>query len=229
MAQGAVDRQTAQAARAQALRTGVRIEVVTVLWMVAEGAIAIVSGVMARSLLLTAFGLDSVIELVSGGILLWRLVIEARHGEAKRAEWAERRAAWVVAIALALLCVYVLGSAVYGLITRARPESSLIGAAVALAAVVVMPWLGVTKRRLATRLDSAALRGDADSSFTCGYMAATVLAGLALNALFQWWWVEYVAALVFLIWLVAETREALEEAREGAEDDEGGEGDDDGA
>ncbi len=77
-----------------------------------------------------------------------------------------------------------------------------------------MPGLGLVKRRLAERLGSGALRGDAASSFTCGYMAATVLAGLALNAILHWWWAEDVAALVFLGWLVLETREALEEARE---------------
>jgi divalent metal cation (Fe/Co/Zn/Cd) transporter len=76
-----------------------------------------------------------------------------------------------------------------------------------------MPGLGLWKRRLAARLNSGALRGDAASSFTCGYMAATVLAGLALNALFHWWWAEDIAALVFLFWLVGEAREAFEEAR----------------
>lgn len=202
-------------ADSSAIRSGIRIEVVTVLWMVVEATVAIAAGILAGSLLLTAFGLDSVIELVSGGILLWRLTIQARLGDVERVEWAERRAAWVVAVALGLLCVYVFGSALYGLIIRAAPESSLVGIVIAVAAVVVMPWLGVTKRRLATRLESGALRGDADSSFTCGYMAATVLVGLALNALFHWWWAEYVAALVFLIWLIGETREALEEAREG--------------
>jgi divalent metal cation (Fe/Co/Zn/Cd) transporter len=77
-----------------------------------------------------------------------------------------------------------------------------------------MPALAVAKRRLAVRLDSAALRGDAASSLTCAAMAATVLVGLMLTARFQWWWAEDVAALVFLFWLVGETREALEAARQ---------------
>jgi divalent metal cation (Fe/Co/Zn/Cd) transporter len=77
-----------------------------------------------------------------------------------------------------------------------------------------MPVLGTAKRRLAVDLDSGALRGDAASSFTCGYMAAAVLAGVGLNALFHWWWVEPVASLLFLFWLAGETREAFEEARE---------------
>jgi divalent metal cation (Fe/Co/Zn/Cd) transporter len=201
------------------VRGGVRIEVVTVAWMVVEAAVSLGAGIVAGSLLLVAFGLDSVIELVSGSILLWRLSTEARGGDVKRVEQAERRATRVVAVTLVILCVYVLASAVYGLLARAKPESSLVGIAVAAAAVVVMPYLGVTKRRLASRLESAALRGDAAESFTCAYMAATVLAGLALNAVFGWWWAEDVAALVFLFWLVGETREAFEEAREGAQEE----------
>ena len=198
--------------RRAAVRAGVRVEVVTLVWMVVEAAASLGAGLVAGSLLLIAFGLDSVIELVTGGILLWRLSVEGRGGHAERVERAEGRAAWVVAVALTLLCVYVLASAVYGLITRARPEASVVGIGISAAAVVVMPGLGLTKRRLATRLGSGALRGDAASSFTCGYMAATVLAGLALNALFHWWWAEDVAAPIFLFWLISETREALKEA-----------------
>ncbi|HLZ20954.1 MAG TPA: cation transporter [Ktedonobacterales bacterium] len=203
------------------VRLGVRVEVFTVVWMVVEAVVSIGAGVLAGSLLLIAFGLDSVIELVSGGILLWRLSVEARGSTLERVERAEHRAAWVVAVSLALLCVYVLGSAIFGLVTQEKPESSLVGIVVSLAAVLVMPGLGITKRRIAARIDSGALRGDAASSFTCGYMAATVLVGLVLNALFHWWWAEDVAAFVFLFWLVQEAREALEEAREAGEHKEG--------
>lgn len=206
--------------RAAQVRTGVRIEVFTVSWMVIEAAVSIGAGILARSALLTAFGLDSVIELLSGAILLRRLLEEAKEGNTQRVERAEHRAAWIVALALTLLCVYVLLTAVYGLVTHAQPESSLVGIAVSIAAVIVMPWLALVKRRIAKRIDSAALRGDAASSLTCGYMAATVLVGLALNALFHWWWAEGIAALVFLFWLIGETREAFAEARESKEADE---------
>jgi divalent metal cation (Fe/Co/Zn/Cd) transporter len=206
--------------RAAQVRTGVRIEVFTVSWMVIEAAVSIGAGILAGSALLTAFGLDSVIELLSGAILLRRLLEEAKEGDTQRVERAEHRAAWIVALALTLLCVYVLLTAVYGLVTHAQPESSLVGIAVSIAAVIVMPWLALVKRRIAKRIDSAALRGDAASSLTCGYMAATVLVGLALNALFHWWWAEGIAALVFLFWLIGETREAFAEAHESKEADE---------
>jgi len=208
------------AAHAGVVRAGVRIEVFTVLWMIVEAAVSIGAGLVAGSVLLTAFGLDSVIELASGAILLWRLSVDARGGDHTRVEQAEHRAAWVVGIALTLLCVYVLASSIYGLVAHAKPEGSPIGIAISLAAIIVMPWLAVTKHHLAVQLDSGALRGDAASSLTCAYMAGAVLVGLVLNALLHWWWAEDLAALVFLFWLVGETREALEDAREGGDDDD---------
>ena len=210
----------AETTRARDLRIGVRLEVMTVIWMVLEAAIALGAGIVARSFLLTAFGIDSVVELVSGSILLWRLSLEARGGDVERVEDAEHKATWFVAITLGLLCLYVLGTSIYGLATQSKPESSLVGILISLGAVLVMPYLGISKRRVASRLESDALRGDAAESFTCGYMAATVLVGLVLNALFHWWWAEDIAALVFLFWLFGETREAIEEARAGPGDHE---------
>jgi divalent metal cation (Fe/Co/Zn/Cd) transporter len=90
---------------------------------------------------------------------------------------------------------------------------------VSLAAAVFMPWLFLRKRQLGQALDSSALREEAASSLTCGYMAAAVLIGVALNALGGWWWAEDLAALVFLVWLARETREALTEARHMHSDD----------
>lgn len=202
----------------RAARSGVRIEIISVVWMVVEGAVAIGAGIAAGSLLLTAFGIDSVIELVSGAVLLWRLAVEVRGGAHARVERAEHRAVRVVAVCLALLCVYVLVSALYGLVTQSRPDASVPGIAIAALTVAIMPWLAVSKRRIAARMDSASLRGDAASSITCAYMAATVLGGLLLNALFHWWWAENVAAFLFLFWLARETWEAVEEARSETED-----------
>ena len=176
--------------------------------------VSIGAGLLARSLLLTAFGLDSLIELITGTILLWRLRVQARGATTQQVERAERRAQGVTAIALALLCVYVLATAVADLVGVAQSEGSVIGSIMSLAAAIVMPWLAWAKRRLAHELGSEALRGDAASSLTCGYMAATVLVGVVLTTLFRWWWAESLAALVFLVWLAQETRETFEEARE---------------
>lgn len=205
--------------RATEVHLGVRVEVISIIWMAVEMAVSIGAGIAARSVLLTAFGVDSLIELISGSILLWRLSTESRGGDLKSVEQAEHRATWVVAVTLSLLCAYVLISSVYGLLTHSKPESSVIGIGISAAALLIMPYLALTKRRISRRLHSAALAGDATNSITCAYMAAIVLAGLVLNAFFGWWWVESVAALGFLVWLIQETREVFEEAREENKDE----------
>ena len=207
-------------ARISQVRTGLRIEAVTIVWMLIEMAVSIGAGVAADSVLLIAFGLDSLVELVGGSVLLWRLCVEASGGDTARVERAEHRATWLVAICLGLLCIYVLASAVFGLASRSKPQTSLAGIAISGAAVIVMPYLAVTKRHVAMRIQSDALAADAVNSITCAYMAGTVLLGLAATALFGWWWAEPVAALLFLIWLVRETLEALEEARQSPGDED---------
>ena len=198
------------------VQKGIRIEMFTVIYMACEEILSIVAAVMAHSILLAAFGIDSVLELISGGILLWRLQIEARRTgtDVKRVERAEKRAARGIALVLFLLCLYVLVSSIYGLVNHSLAESSPLGIGVSLAAVIVMPILAVQKRAIAKFLNSEAMEEDAVASITCAYMAGTVLVGLILNTLFKWWWIEDVAALVFLFWLGRETWEAFEEARE---------------
>jgi len=193
----------------------VRIEAITVVWMAVEAAVAIGAGVAAHSALLVAFGLDSVLELVTGAALLWRLWTEQRGAALAQVERAERIAAWVTGVGLTLLCVYIVGVALLDLVTRAEASTSVAGLALAAAAVIGMPALAWRKRVIARQLNSAALRGDAACSLTCAYMAGALLVGLALHLLLGWWWVESVALLAFLYWLIPEAREALEGARAG--------------
>ncbi len=206
---------TRDAKRDMAVRAGVRIEMVTIAWMLVEGAVALVAGILARSVLLTSFGIDSVIELIAGGVLLWRLATEARGHSLERVERAENRAAWVTGVGLSLLCVYVVGTASASLFTQTKPESAPIGIGLALIALLIMPILVWRKRAIATHIDSPALRADAACSLTCAYLAATLLVGLGLNLAFGWWWADAVASFAFLVWLVPEAREALEGARAG--------------
>ncbi|MHB8646419.1 MAG: cation transporter [Thermomicrobiales bacterium] len=197
------------------IRAGVRIEMLTLVYMVIEAAIAIGAGIIARSVLLTAFGFDSVIELITGGILLWRLATEARGGALARIERAENRAAWVVGVGLIVLCLYVLISAVAVLALRSEPDRSLPGLALSIVAILLMPILAWRKRAIAAGIESSALRGDAACSITCAYMAGALLVGLGLNAAFGWWWADPIAALVLLYWLGGEAREAIAGARSG--------------
>ncbi len=176
-------------------------------------AISIGAGIAAGSILLTAFGVDSLIEIFSAGLLLWRLREESLGRSTEQVENAEHKATFGVAVALALLCIYVLATSIYSLLTRSKPEASLLGIGISAAAVLIMPFLAIRKRHISDQIQSDALAGDAVSSITCAYMAGTVLIGLLLNYLFGWWWIEDVAALVFLIWLARETWEAFEEAR----------------
>ena len=196
-----------------AARSGVRLERFTVGWMVLESIVALAAGITARSVLLTAFGLDSVIELISGGILLWRLSVEAKGGDVGRVEGVEARAAAISAVLLVVLSIYVVVTPVLGLLIHLEPAGSLPGIAISIAAVIVMPILARSKSRVNVTIRSGALKADIAETITCAYMAGTVLLGVALNFFLGWWWAEYLAALVLLIWLVPETREAILHAR----------------
>ena len=164
-------------------------------------------------MLLTAFGADSLIELLSGVTLLWRLRTEAAAGDLERLEVVEQRAVRVSAVLLVVLCIYVLVSAAAGLILRVEPQGSWLGIVVSAAAVVIMPILAWRKRLANRAIDSSALRADIAETVTCAYLAGTTLLGVLVNALTGLWWIEYVAAFVLLFWLVREAREALEAAR----------------
>jgi divalent metal cation (Fe/Co/Zn/Cd) transporter len=197
------------------VRLGIWIEVVTIAWMTFEASIAIIVGYMTRSVSLQGFGIDSVIELVAGGILLWRLLVEQRGGTTDAIEQAERRAAWVTALSLFALAIYIVGDSAFALIIQSRPEASWWGIGLAIAAAIFMPVLWQGKLRVARRIGSAALKADAACSATCAYMSFTLLAGLLLNRLFGWWWADPLAALVLVYFIVCEGREALHEARTG--------------
>lgn len=201
--------------RSADVRAGVRVEVITVAWMTVEAVIALGAGIVARSVLLTAFGFDSMIELVTGGVLLWRLMTEARRGSLERVERTENRAAWITGIGLVLLCAYIVATAVLSFVSGSRAEGSPVGIGLAVAALLIMPWLIWHKRDIAVRIHSSALRADAACSLTCAYMAGALLVGVALTTLLGWWWADGIAALALLYWIVPEAREALEAARSG--------------
>ena len=200
--------------RQPALRTAVRLELFTVGWMGLEAAIAITAGVSARSVLLTAFGADSLVEIISGVVLLWRLQSEVGGGNLASIEGVERRATRISAWLLASLSAYVVLFSVAGLVFGVRPEGSLIGIGISALALAIMPVLAWRKRTANQSIGSAALRADVAETITCAYMAAATLAGVLVNTLTGFWAIDYLAAFGLLYWLVGETREGFEALRD---------------
>jgi divalent metal cation (Fe/Co/Zn/Cd) transporter len=198
-----------QSSGQQHVRAGIAAEWMTIAWMVIESAVSLGAGILAGSIALIAFGLDSVIELISAGILLWRLQMERRNVSDERVEHAERAASKVAGWSLLLLAVYVVLQSGYNLWTRASSAASLTGIMLAVAALVIMPVLVRVKLRVASAIDSPALRGDAASGIVCAYMAGTLLIGLVLRGAFGWWWADPAAALGIVYFIVREGVEAL--------------------
>ncbi len=201
-------------ARAANVQQGVWIELVTIAWMIVEACVALLVGFATSSVSLQGFGFDSIIELISGGVLLWRLLIEQGGGSIEAVEQAERRASWVIAIALLGLGLYIVIDSAFSLLTR-HLQASWWGIGLAIAAAIIMPVLWRSKLHIARKIGSAALKADAMCSITCAYMSITLLVGLLLNTLFGWWWADPLAALVLVYFIVQEGRETLREARTG--------------
>jgi divalent metal cation (Fe/Co/Zn/Cd) transporter len=200
------------ATRAGLVRQAFRLEYLTLAWMTVEAAVGIGAGIAAGSLALTAFGADSLIELASAGVLVWRLTIELRQGQ-EFAESAERLAARIGGVLLAALAAYVVIAAGWKLWTRAGAEFSTLGFVLSLAAIPIMTLLARRKLRLAEALGSRALRADAVESIACGWLAFVVVAALAAQfALARFavpaWWVDPAASLAIVWFLLREAREA---------------------
>ena len=201
--------------RARLIRTAFRLEWLTVAWMVVEVTIALTSGLMARSISLIAFGVDSLIELASACVLIWRLTVELRRGESF-AEMAERAASRIGGALLFALATYVVVAAGWGLWLRQGAEFSWPGLLVSLAAIPIMWLLARRKLRVAEALGSRAMRADAVESITCGWLSFVVLIGLLAQLALGAWWVDAVTSLVIVWLLIKEGREAWK--GEGADD-----------
>jgi divalent metal cation (Fe/Co/Zn/Cd) transporter len=159
-------------------------------YMAAEGTIATTAAVIAGSVALLGFGLDSAIEGLASMIVVWRFT-----GTRTLSQTAEARAQKAVAVTFFLLAPYIAYDAVTTLAGRDHARTSWVGIGLAIASLIVMPALGVAKRRLGARLDSAATAGEGTQNLLCAYLAASVLAGLLANTLLGWWWLDPVVAL----------------------------------
>ena len=194
------------ATRAHDLQRGIFLEYLTIGWNILEGIVAVASGVVAGSIALVGFGIDSFIETSSGGILLWRLRAEHRGANA---EQLERKALKLVGLSFLLLAAYVAVDSIKSLVEREQPRRSLVGIGIAVASIVVMPWLAHQKRKAAGKLNSAALQSDSCQASLCAYLSAILLGGLILNAILGWWWADPIAALVMVPIIAREGIKAL--------------------
>lgn len=181
--------------------------------MVVEGTVAIIAGIGARSIALTAFGVDSGIELFASAVVLHRLLERADGEEGGSLTARERRASRLVGYALYALIGYIVLSAAAGVLFRLQPERSPLGVVLTALSLGIMAALWRWRIGLADRLGSPALRGDAACSMVCIYMAAVALAGLLLNQLFGLWWADPLAALALIWWIRGEARDAVEAGR----------------
>ncbi len=189
------------------IREAFRLEWLTIGWMTVEAIVATAAGWTAGSLVLIAFGLDSLIELASAGVLMWRLSVELRHGQAF-SDRAERTASRIGGALLFVLAAYVTAAALWHLWQRSGEEFSWPGFIVALVAIPAMRYLARRKIAIAEKIGSRALRADAMEAVTCGWLSFVVVISLAAQWLFEAWWIDGVGSLAIVWLLVKEGREA---------------------
>ncbi|MFQ5917789.1 MAG: cation diffusion facilitator family transporter [Candidatus Binatia bacterium] len=193
---------------------GLVAEYFTVGWNVVEGVIAIAAGVIAGSIALVGFGLDSYIEVASGLVLIWRLR-KHEFSDQEDEETAEKKAVFFVGTTFFVLALYIIYESGKKLFFQEQPAESLIGIILAIVSLIVMPLLAIWKKKIAAEINSRALRADALETLACSYLSFTLLVGLGANALFGWWWADPVAALAMVYFLLKEGTEAVQEGWEG--------------
>jgi divalent metal cation (Fe/Co/Zn/Cd) transporter len=193
---------TVQIASPDVLRFIRRIQGITITWMIVEATLSLWTAWRAHSPALAAFGGDSVIELLSAVVVLWRFRSPASGSD-------ERNAARITAALLFTLAVSVAVVSARALLGYSEPRPSFLGIAVLAAASVIMPQLAREKRSLSAQTGSAALRADAAESALCAYLSLIALAGLAAHALFHIESADPIAALAILPFILYEARQAL--------------------
>jgi divalent metal cation (Fe/Co/Zn/Cd) transporter len=184
-------------------RRGFWLEYSTMAWMVAEAAVAISAGVIASSIALVGFGLDSVIELFAAGVVVWQL-----RGEGQE---RETRAVRLIGVTFFILAAYLTTASIRGLASHARPGQSVPGLAAAAAALLVMPALAIAKRRTGQALGNRTLIADSAETAFCAFTSAATLLGVGLSAWARWWWADPVAGLVIAALAVKEGTEAWQD------------------
>jgi divalent metal cation (Fe/Co/Zn/Cd) transporter len=195
----ALDRQTVA-------RRGKQLEYFTIAWNSLEGLVALVAGALAGSISLVGFGIDSFIEVTSGGVLLWRMSTDA---DVQKREQREKLSLRIVGVCFLALAAYVGYESISDLAGKRAPEHSIPGIILACVSLVVMPLLSRAKNKVGNELGSAAMHADAKQTDFCVYLSAILLLGLVLNAALGWWWADPVSALIMVPLIAKEGVEAM--------------------
>ncbi len=185
---------------------GRRLEYFTIGYNSLEGLIAVAAGLIAGSIALVGFGFDSLVEVTSGAVLLWRLHADL---DSERRERVEAISLRIVGACFVVLALYVSYDSIKSLVRQEEPEQSVVGIVLAAVSLIVMPLLVRAKRRVARAINSAALMADSKQTELCTYLSGILLIGLLLNALLGWWWADPVAALIMVPIIAKEGIEAL--------------------
>lgn len=182
---------------------GRMLEYLTLAWNIIEAVVSVIAGAVAGSIALVGFGIDSVIESMSGAVLLWRL----KAGD--KGEEREKLALKLVGASFLLLAAYVLYEAINSLLFHEEPETSAVGIVIAFLSLIVMPVVAHEKRKVASAMNSKAMKADSRQTDLCAYLSAILLVGLVLNAAFGWWWADPVAGLIMAPIIAKEGFDAL--------------------
>jgi len=195
-----------KADRAALIRYSRGLLIFTLLYNIAEGCIAIGSGIVAGSIALVGFGLDSFIEVFAAGILLWSFgrLISGKEGQ----EGTSRKLEAAIGVTFFVLGAYVTAEALFILVGGSEPEESPVGIGLAAVSLLIMPALGLSKRTCARRLCIPALEAESLETIICAYLSFTLLLGLALNAAWGLWWADPAAALAMVPYVLKEGWEA---------------------
>jgi cation diffusion facilitator family transporter len=189
------------------------LEYFTVAYNVVEAALSIFFGSMAKSIALVGFGLDSVVESLSGGVLIWRLHKHGKISEEEE-ERVERRAQIFVAATFFVLGAYVLFQSVKKLVLKEMPDPSLPGIIIAVVSLIVMPVLSFQKLKTGKAIQSDALIADSKETLACAFLSLALLLGLGLNYLFSFWQADALVGLIIVFYLFKEGREVWKESEE---------------
>jgi divalent metal cation (Fe/Co/Zn/Cd) transporter len=188
------------------VKRGRNLEYFTIIYNSLEGLIAVGAGLIAGSVALVGFGFDSLIEVTSGAVLLWRLYADVNEARRERIEAISLR---IVGVCFLVLAIYVSYDSIKSLVIREAPDESVTGIVLAAVSLIIMPLLVRAKRKVARGINSGALMAESKQTLLCTYLSAILLGGLLLNALLGWWWADPVAALVMVPIIFKEGIEAL--------------------